>query len=68
MLELNIKCETLEEGRIYLNAVNYLSLLQDLYANLRDARKHGTDADVLRVVDNFIPEISRACDHSDGAY
>lgn len=68
MLELNIKCETLEEARIYLNAMNYVSLLQDLRANLRDARKHGTDTDVLRVVDNFLPDIAQACDHADGAY
>lgn len=68
MIELKIKCDTLEEARIYTNALNYLSLLQDLRANLRDARKHGTDADVLRVVENFIPDIAQACDHSDGAY
>ena len=68
MIEITIKCETLEEGRIYTNAINYLSLLQDLRANLRDARKHGTDADVLRVVENFMPDIAQACDHSDGAY
>lgn len=68
MLELKIKCDSLEEARMYLNATNYLSLLQDLRANLRDAMKHGTGADVLRVVDNFLPDIAQACDHNDGAY
>lgn len=68
MLELKIKCDSLEEARMYLNAPNYLSLLQDLRANLRDAMKHGGDVDVLRVVDNFMPDIAQACDHNDGAY
>lgn len=68
MLELKIKCDTLEEARVYLNAPNYLSLLQDLRQNLRDAKKHGTDAYVLHVVDNFLPDIAQACDHNDGAY
>ena len=68
MLELKIKCDSLEEARMYLNAPNYLSLLQDLRANLRDAMKHGGDVDVLRVVGNFMPDIAQACDHNDGAY
>ena len=68
MLELKIKCESLEEARMYLNAPNYLSLLQDLRQSLRDAKKHGTDVDVLRVVENFMPDIAQACDHNDGAY
>ncbi len=68
MLELKIKCDSLEEARMYLNAPNYLSLLQDLRENLRGAMKHGGDADVLRVVDNFMPDIAQACDHNDGAY
>ena len=68
MLELNIKCNSLEEARVYLNATNYISLLQDLHTNLHQAYKHGTDADVLKVVENFYPDIIRACDHSEGAY
>ena len=68
MLELNIKCESLEEARVYLNANNYVSLLQDLHTNLRQAYKHGTDADVLKVVENFYPDIITAIDHSEGAY
>ncbi len=68
MLELKIKCDSLEEARMYLNAPNYLSLLQDLRQNLRDAKKHAGDAYVLHVVDNFMPDIAQACDHNCGAY
>jgi hypothetical protein len=68
MLELNIKCESLEEARIYLNATNYVSLLQDLHTNLRNAYKHGDDASVLKTIENFYPDIIRAVDHSEGAY
>ena len=68
MLELNIKCESLEEARVYLNATNYVSLLQDLHTSLRNAYKHGTDADVLKIVENFYPDIIAAVDHSEGAY
>jgi hypothetical protein len=68
MLELNIKCESLEEARVYLNATNYVSLLQDLHTALRNAYKHGTDEDVLKLVENFYPDIISAVDHSEGAY
>jgi nitrate/nitrite-specific signal transduction histidine kinase len=68
MLELKIHCESLEEARIYLNATNYLSLLQDMREALRNAQKHGGDGAVLRVVQNFLPDIAQACDHSEGAY
>ena len=68
MLELNIKCDTLEEARVYLNATNYVSLLQDLHTNLRNAYKHGDDASVLKVIENFYPDIINAVDHSEGAY
>lgn len=68
MLELKIKCDSLEEARMYLNAPNYLSLLQDLHESLRGAKKHGTDIDVLIQVEHFLPDIAQACDHNAGAY
>ncbi len=68
MLELNIKCESLEEARIYLNAQQYHNLLDDFYNALRSAQKHGTDADVLKAVDKFFPDLRAAIDNSTGAY
>jgi hypothetical protein len=68
MLELKIHCESAEDARIYLNAHQYLALLQDLREALRGAYKHGTDQDVLKAVENFCPDIISACDHSEGAY
>ena len=68
MLELNIKCEDLDEARVYLNAPQYHNLLTDLYAALRSARKHGSDADVVKAVDTFYPHIILACEHHSGAY
>lgn len=68
MLELNIKCESLEEARVVLNAQQYLNLIDDFFNALRSARKHGSDADVLRAVDQFYPEMCNAIDNSTGAY
>jgi hypothetical protein len=69
MLELKIKCETAEDARIYLNAHQYHNLLDDLRNALRSAQKHGgTDAHVVRVVENFFPDLTAACDHHTGAY
>jgi hypothetical protein len=68
MLELKITCDTTDEVNIYANAVSLHNLLGDLHNALRTALKHGTDADVLRVVDNFYPDIVKAVDHSQGAY
>lgn len=69
MLELKIHCESLEEARIYLNATNYLSLLQDLHEALRSAQKHGGgEIAVLHVVQRFLPDIAQACEHNEGAY
>lgn len=68
MLELNIKCEDAEQARVYLNAPQYLSLLQDLQQAIRNAKKHGNDISVLRVVDTFYSDINAACEHSEGAY
>lgn len=68
MLELKIQCETPEEARVVLNAQQYLNLIDDLFNALRTARKHGSDADVLKVVDQFYPEMCNAIDNSTGAY
>ena len=68
MLELKIQCENADEARIYLNAPQNHNLLEDLRVALRNAQKHGTDSDVLRVVENFFPDITIACDHNQGPY
>jgi len=68
MLELKISCETADEARIYLNAPQYHNLLEDLRVALRNAYKHGSDADVLKVVENFFGDITIACDHNQGPY
>jgi hypothetical protein len=68
MLELKIKCETADEARIYLNAPQYYNVLSDLRTALRNAQKHGTDAHVVRVVENFFPDLTIACDHHQGPY
>ena len=68
MLELKINCENASEARVYLNAQEYLNLITDMYANFRNAQKHGTDQDLLKVVENFMPDLAKAMDHNDGAY
>jgi hypothetical protein len=68
MLELKIQCDTAEDARIYLNAHQYHNLLDDLRNALRNAKKHGFNADVVKVVDNFFPDITAACDHHTGPY
>ena len=68
MLELKIQCENADEARVVLTAQQYLNLIDDLYNQLRTARKHGTDADVVRIVDSFMPDLSNAIDNSQGAY
>ena len=68
MLELNIKCESLEEARVYLNAHQYLNLISDFYAAIRSAKKHGTDQDILKAVDMYAADFISAIDNSEGAY
>ena len=68
MLELKLQCESLEEARVYLNAQQYHNLLSDFYNALRSARKHGTDKDVLFQVEQFMPDLCKAIDNSEGAY
>ena len=68
MLELKIQCETAEDARIYLNAHQYLNLLDDLRNALRNAYKHGDDKDALKVLENFFSDITIACDQHQGPY
>jgi hypothetical protein len=68
MLELKITCDTIDEINIYANAVSLHNLLGDLRTALRNAQKHGTDTDVVRVVQNFFPELTAAVDHCQGPY
>lgn len=68
MLELKIQCENAEEARIYLNAHQYLNLLDDLRNALRNAYKHGDDKDALKVLENFFSDITIACDQHQGPY
>ena len=68
MLELKINCESVDEVNIYANAIALHNLLGDMRNALRNAYKHGTDADVLKVVENFYLDITKAVDHSQGAY
>lgn len=68
MLELKIQCQDADEARIYLNAPQYHNLLEDLCSALRNAFKHGTDAEVVKVAENFFPGLTIACDHNQGPY
>lgn len=68
VIELKLKCETHEEARIYLNAQQYLSLLQDFCEAIRGAKKHGTDRDILHQVEVFYPDLCRAIEHNTGPY
>ena len=68
MLELKIQCQDADEARIYLNAQQYLNLLDDLRNALRNAYKHGDDKDTLVVMANFYTDITAACDNHQGAY
>jgi hypothetical protein len=67
MFDITIKCESAEEARVYLNANQYLNLLEDIYNSVRQCQKHG-DGDLDKVLNNFLPEISHAIDNSTGAY
>jgi hypothetical protein len=68
MLELKIQCDTIDEVNIYANAISLHNLLGDLRAALRNAYKHGDDKDALVVLQNFYNDITKAVDHSQGAY
>jgi hypothetical protein len=68
MLELKIQCNTIDEVNIYANAISLHNLLSDLREALRNAYKHGDDKDALVVLQNFYNDITKAVDHSQGAY
>lgn len=68
MLELKIQCADSDEARIYLNAPQYLNLIDDFYNAVRMARKHGSDKDVLYQVDSFLPCFAQATEHNTGPY
>jgi hypothetical protein len=68
MLELKIQCDTIDEVNIYTNAISLHNLLSDLRTALRNAYKHGDDKDALVVLQNFYNDITKAVDHSQGAY
>jgi len=68
MLELNIKCESIEDARLHLSGPQYHNLISDFYAALRSARKHGSDADVLLQVEHWLPDLARAVDDNTGPY
>lgn len=68
MLELKINCESVDEVNIYANAVVLHNLLGDLRNALRNAYKHNTETEVLRVINGFYPDITKAVEHSQGPY
>ena len=68
MLELKITCENADEARMYLNAPQYYNLLDDFRNAIRNAYKHGEDADALKVLADFYTEITAACDNHQGPY
>jgi len=68
MLELKITCDTVDEVNIYTNAISLHNLLGDLCEALRKAHKHGTPTDMLKVFDNFYPDITKAVEHCQGPY
>ena len=67
MLQLKINCDSISDARVYLNAQQYLNLLTDLTDALHMATKHGTDKSVLKVVENFMPDLLNAI-NNEGPY
>jgi hypothetical protein len=63
MLQLKIDCDSASDARVYLNAQQYLCLITDLAEALRQAKKHGTDADVVKVVETFMPALYNCVDN-----
>jgi transcription elongation factor Elf1 len=68
MLELKFQCQDTAEAQHLLNAQQYYNLISDFTQAVRSARKHGTDEDVVRVVENFYSDFLQACDHCEGPY
>lgn len=68
MIELKIKCESVEEARVYLNGPQYHNLISDLCMSIRNAQKHGTENDLIRIVASFYPDLASAVNNSEGPY
>ena len=68
MIEIKIQCDSWDEVRLYSNAVQYHHLLQDFLNAMRSAQKHGTEADVTKVLDEFLPDMYQALENHEGAY
>jgi hypothetical protein len=70
MLELNIKCDSVEEARVYLNAQQYLNLITDFAEALRNAEKYSDNVDqaMLLALNGYKDDFRRAAEHHTGAY
>lgn len=68
MPQLTIQCEDWDEVRMLSNATQMHHLLTDFVEAMRQARKHGTDEDQLKVFDRFESDFYRALDNYQGAY
>ena len=70
MLELNIKCDSVEQARVYLNAQQYLNLITDFAEALRNAEKYSDNVDqaMLLAVNGYKSDFRRAAEHHTGAY
>jgi len=65
-IQITMTCENNTEAALYLNAVSYHNLISDFYSQVHLAKKH--DGDVLKVVDNFMPDFYTATEHHNGPY
>lgn len=65
-IQITIVCTDNAEAAMYLNAASYHNLISDFHNSVRLAKKH--DGDVLRVVDNFMPDFFTATEHHNGPY
>lgn len=68
MIEIKVQCECWDEVRMLSNATQLHHLMQDYMDAMRSARKHGTEADQLKVFDRFESDIYRALENHLGAY
>ena len=68
MIEIKVQCECWDEVRMLSNATQLHHLMQDYMDAMRSARKHGTEADQLKVFDRFEQDIYRALENHLGAY
>lgn len=68
MIKITFECETVEEANVYVNAIQTRNLLSDFVLSMHNAKKHGTDAEVLRNLTAFYDDLVRAADHASGPY